>query len=249
MTDSGDRRDRPRVVSAGIATIERGPSSAAFEFAIRDVSASGARLVGTAQLSEGELVRATIQLDGVTISVIAQVIRVEPQRSQIALAFRDVSRADSDALARAIASTIDRQRAASANTVIVMHSSADVCAALERDLSRLGRATRTCTTPLETIWALTEPTRYSAMLVGADGSGNDIGAIVEHLTSHYPSIIRVLLFGERLPSTDHATSSRVHAVLRTPWRIRALARALAIDMNDSSLALLTHAELADPDDA
>jgi hypothetical protein len=239
MSEVGDRRDRGRVLSAGTAVIERGPKLGAAVFEIRDLSPTGARLVGASRLVDGEVVRATLRLENDIVSLIAQVIRTDPQRAQIAIAFRDLPRLAAEKIAAAITAITSRQRASSAETVIVVHPDGDVRAALERDLLRVSRVTRNCATPLELTWALAEPVRYTAVVIGGDLTTAEIRAIAQHLASHHPGVARVLLFGARLPSLDHATSSLVNAVLRTPWQIRALARAVGADLNDSSLALLT----------
>jgi hypothetical protein len=238
MSEAGDRRDRRRVLSAGTALIERGPGRSAAEFEIRDLSSTGARLVGSSRLVDGEVVRVTLRLDNDVVSVIAQVIRTDPQRAQTAIAFRDVPRAAADRIAAAVTAMASRQRASSAETVLVVQPDGEVRAALERDLLRISRVARNCATPLELTWALSEPVRYTAAIINGDLPAGDIRAIVQHLAADHPAIARVLLFGDRLPSLDHATSSLASSVLRTPWQIRALARAIGADLNDSSLALL-----------
>jgi hypothetical protein len=92
-------------------------------------------------------------------------------------------------------------------------------------------------TPLEAMWALTNTVSINAVIVSS-AVGDQSGELFEHLEEHHPAARRILLFGEQLEPVQRSTSSRVHAVLRTPWRIRALARALAIDARDSSMALL-----------
>jgi hypothetical protein len=238
MTERGDRRDHTRALSAGTATLERGPARAAAEFEIRDISVTGARLVGPGRLAEGELVRATLRLETGAVAVIAQVLRTDPQRAQVAIAFRDVPADAADKIAAAIATMTARQRASSAQTILVLHPREDIRAAVERDLLRISRATVACATPLELTWALTQPVRYTAAIVAGDLPAAELRAIVHHLAEAHPAIARILLFGDRLPSLDHATSSLAQSLLRTPWQIRTLAKAVGADLNDSSLALL-----------
>jgi hypothetical protein len=38
----------------------------------------------------------------------------------------------------------------------------------------------------------------------------------------------VLLFGDQIKKLEHPAASRVHAVLRTPWHFKGLARALEL---------------------
>src|SRR5262249_19530871 len=137
-----------------------------------------------------------------------------------------------DALARALA----RAREIARSSVLVFHPDADVRAQLERDLSLLERSATPCATPLEVMWALDEPIPHDTLIAAADA--RDVAPRLAHVSERARARRGVLLCGGQLHTSEHEMSSRVSAVLRTPWRIRALARALAIDTNDSSMALL-----------
>ena len=244
MEQQIDRRGRPRVRSAGTATVQRGNTRE--KFALRDLSPSGARLVGTARLVEGEPVSVTLELDGVTLALIAEVVRTDPQNSQAAIAFRGVSREAVVAIERAIERIIERARATALPGILVLHPDATVRAALERDISRLDRATTPCAAPLELVWAMQETTARHDALVVSDSPREVVAEILEYFARHYPTMRRILLFGEQLGSIDHSLSSRVDSVLRTPWRIRSLARALGVSATDSSIAMIPLSEDAEP---
>ena len=220
----------------GTAVVMRAGSERA-EFAIRDLSATGMRLVGNARLVEGERVRVTFSVEGAEVAVDAVVARTEPQRAQVALELPNVPPPAAAVIARAIAAM--RQRAASASSVLVCHPDAETRAALERDILRLGRKATLFATVDEARAALDAPTAaFSAVLIAAGLPGDAVRELVDHLTARHPNVRRVMLFGERLESIDHAISSRIDAIVRMPSRIRPLSRALGIDSNDSSLALL-----------
>src|SRR5688572_22542417 len=103
MTDiPPDRRERPRVGLPGRATIARVFSDDRFEVTIRDLSTSGARLVGHAHLVEGERIRLMLDLDGVELAISADVVRTDSQNAQVAVAFRDVPRDAQDTIDRSI---------------------------------------------------------------------------------------------------------------------------------------------------
>ena len=227
--------------STGTATVAR-TSDDPGVFAIRDIAIGGARLVGTTRLGEGEHVRVTLDLDGSIANVEAVVTRVDAQNQQTAIAFRSVS----DDAARVIENAIDKLirdgAAGSAPCVLVLHRDPDVRDALERDLSRLQRAAKPCATLLETMWALQHAPRGIVAIVASDQPRGQLAALLEHLSQHHPKLRRVLLFGDQLEPVAREVSSHVHAVLRTPWRIRALARALGINSADSSLAMLPASE-------
>ncbi|MGE5186386.1 MAG: PilZ domain-containing protein [Acidobacteriota bacterium] len=242
--DRDERRDDPRAHPAGIATVTRLGREPA-DFAIRDLSGKGMRLVGATRLVEGELVSVAFDVDGLDVTLDAIVLRTEPQRSQSALEFRRVAPAVAAAIAHAIGKL--RQRAGTAAAVLVCHDDAETRAALERDILRLGRIARACATLDEARTALADPAaELSAVLLASSLPGEPLRALVEQLAADHPQIRRVLLFGEQLGSLDHAISSRIDAVLRMPPRIRPLARALGIDMNDSSLALLLPRDPGEP---
>ena len=238
MDDSDpERRASGRVNPVGTAIVMRAGSAERAEFAIRDLSAKGMRLVGNARLVEGERVRVTFSVEGAEVAIDAVVARTEPQRAQVALELQNVPPAAAATIARAIAAM--RQRATSASSVLVCHPDAETRAALERDILRLGRKATLFASVDEARAALDAAgAAFSAVLIAAGLPGDAVRALVDHLTARHPHVRRVMLFGERLESIDHAISSRIDAIVRMPSRIRPLARALGIDSNDSSLALL-----------
>ncbi len=240
MTDLPvERRSRPRAGLLGKATIVWARSTVPAEFNIRDLSTGGARLIGRAQLVESERIQVMLELDEVTVSVAAEVLRTEPQNAQVAIGFRDLSREATEVIERAVTALIECVRAGSPPTVLILRAPAEARAAIERDLAQLGRAVRACTTMLETVWALENPTvRYEAVVIASDMDSEPLGELLKHLSEQHPQFRRLLLFGDQLESVDRVAASHVDAVLRTPLRIRALARALGIRETDSSLAML-----------
>jgi hypothetical protein len=239
-----ERREHPRVGFDGKASIARGPAER-FEFALRDLSTTGARVVGSTRLVEGERVQVTLELEGVSITVFADVVRTEPQNQQAALAFFEPPAETVAAIEQAISGFVDRVRASSPRTVIVIGAPAEVEQALERDLAQLGRAMHACSTNLEMTWALQDRTTvYEAAVLASDLDPAHIAAMLQHLAEEHPEVRRLVLFGEKMSSLEKTASSRVQAVLRTPLRIRALARALGVNLTDNSIAMVA---LVDPD--
>lgn len=203
------------------------PGGASAVFAIRDLSAGGARLVGQLRLAEQDRVEVLLQLEGHPLAIAAEVVRVDPQRAEVVVRFRAMHQLALDIIEKHVGAMIDRVRAASPPTVLVVHSVPDTSAALERDLARLGTATRVAATTLELIWHLQDrQVSYRAVIVAGDLDGDVRTDVLRHLEAHHPQLRCVLLFGARLDRVDHASAGRVHAVLRTPWRLRGLARAL-----------------------
>lgn len=235
---STERREHPRVGFDGKALIARGPEES-FEFALRDLSTTGARVIGNTRLVEGERVQVTLELESTSITVFADVVRTEPQNSQAALAFFETPPETVAAIEQALSSFIERVRSSSPPTVLVIGAPQEVYEALERDLAQLQRATHACATNLEMTWALQDrTTMYEAAVLASDLDPMQIASILQHLAEQHPDIRRLVLFGDQLSSLEKAASSRVQAVLRTPLRIRALARALGINLTDSSQAMV-----------
>lgn len=235
---STERREHPRVGFDGKASIARGPAER-FEFALRDLATTGARVVGPTRLVEGERVHVILEIEGTAIEVFADVVRTEPQSSQAALEFVEVSAETAAAIDAALTGFIERVRASSPPTVLVIGASDEVYAALERDLAQLGRATQACTTLVEAMRALRDRTTvYEGAVIASELGPVAIGEMLEHLVESHPEVKRLVLFGEKMKSLEHSASSRVQAVLRTPLRIRPLARALGVNLNDSSIAMV-----------
>jgi hypothetical protein len=196
-------------------------------FAIRDLSATGARLVGQLRLAEGERVKVEVDIEGQVLVLTADVVRTDPQTSQIAVAFRDVSAEDVTRIERVVNAELDRVRTLTPSTVLVVHPDAEQRAALERDLARLGVAATGCGTLVELTWQLGDrAVRHETVIVSAELA--DHAAIVQFLAQHHAQLRRVIIFGDQVRSLEHPTSGLVQAILRTPWHLRGLARALDI---------------------
>jgi hypothetical protein len=236
LSETTGGRDRPRVRAAGKAWVQQGSTRA--EFAIRDLSTSGARLIGVTRLPEGERVQVELGLENEVVAVQADVVRVDPQRAEVAVAFRSVPARASELIARAIQTLVERVREAAPPSVLVIHPDSETRAALERDLTHLDRSATLCSTPLEAMWSVDNlSVNHVAAIIGTV-LAERANELVMHFSDHHPRVRRILLFGDQLGAVDRAISSRVDAVLRTPWRIRALSRALGMDLADSSIALL-----------
>ncbi|CAN5822436.1 hypothetical protein BH11MYX3_BH11MYX3_45670 [soil metagenome] len=234
-----ERRDRPRASFSGRASVVHARSRDPVELGIRDLSSSGARLVGRVQLLEGEQLRVLLELEGKQLSLAATVIRTDPQNAQMTIAFSALPPDAHAIIERAVETLLGSVRTEGAGTVIVLCEQPETRAALERDLAQLGRVAHPCVTLLDAMQALQDPlVRYEAVVVASQSEREPIGEVLKQLADHHPRLRRIVVFGAQLPSLDHAASGRVDAVLRTPVRIRALGRALGIRETDASIAML-----------
>ena len=214
------------------ATMVRNTTKESAAFAVRDLSPGGARLVGQAlDLFEGEAVQLAIDLDE-PLQIDAEVVHVDRQRKVIEVQFRNVT---DDALAQikqSIAEMLDRVRAAAPATVLVVHPTLEISSALERDLARVGVAARVITTLAEIDEQLDDkPVRFIGVIV-AGSFGEPIGPALQSLEDNHADLKRVLLFGDQMEKLEHPSTNRVHAVLRTPWRFKGLARALDMSLDE-----------------
>jgi hypothetical protein len=200
-------------------------------FAVRDLSRGGARLVGHVRLEEFERIAVELELDGSVVTVAADVVRTDPQNAQVAVVFRDLAPHAVEVIERTIDALLKRVDATSP-LVLVVDVAAEIAAGLERDLAQLKRGTTSCTAA-DALTAL-QPAHEAAIIAATTANVDLLQALAEQ----HPRVRRIVLFADQLGSLDHAASSRVDAVLRTPWRIRPLARALGLESPDSSIAML-----------
>jgi hypothetical protein len=197
-------------------------------FAIRDLSAGGARLVGPQlDVFEGEPILLEIQL-AAPITLTAEVVRVDRQRSVVDVEFRGLA---PDALAeieRSIAELLALVRESAPPTVLVIHPSLEVSAALERDLARVGVGARVRAELATLADDLADRAAHYTGVVIAGSFGEAVGPAFEHVETQHAQLRRVLLFGGQIEKIEHPAAARVHAVLRTPWHFKGLARALEL---------------------
>lgn len=197
------------------------------DLAIRDLSLEGARLVGPLELFESERVSIELPFDE-PLQVTAEVTHVDRQRKIVEVAFRGLSPHAQQRIAQSIAQMLERVRAAAPPMVLVVHPEVDVSSALERDLARVGVGARVVATLADLAALLDEPgVRYIGVVV-AGSFGEQAGPVLEEIEDRFAQLRRVLLFGEKIEPIAHPAAARVHAVLRTPWHFRGLARALEL---------------------
>lgn len=197
------------------------------ELAIRDLSVEGARLVGPLELFESERVSIELPFDE-PLKLTAEVTHVDRQRKVIEVEFRGLSPQASARIEQSIEQMLARVRAAAPPMVLVIHPEVDVSSALERDLARVGVGARVIATPVGVADQLADPdVRFTAVVL-AGSFGEQAGAVLQELEDRFAPLRRVLLFGEQIEPIAHPAAARVHAVLRTPWHFKGLARALEL---------------------
>jgi PilZ domain len=207
-------------------TIVRNTTQESAECAVRDLSPEGARLVGELEIFEGEAVRLTIAL-AEPVQLDAEIVHVDRQRKVIEVSFRNVAPDVLAQIDRSIAVMLENVQGA---TVLVVHPSVEVSSALERDLARVGAAARVIAS-VDALDDALRGTRYIGVILAAT-LGAPVGAALQRLEEQHPQLKRILLWADQIEKLDHPAAGRVHAVLRTPWRFKGLARALDLSLDD-----------------
>ena len=172
-----------------------------------------------------------LSLEGGSAVLDADVMRVDRQRHEAAVMFKNPSAETREWIERCIETVIERVRAAGPPLVLVHGMADEPAAALERDLAKLEHAMQRYAPD-----ALTE--RVCALVVAAELGSEAVRDVIAAVREKRPELRYVLVFGEQLASLDHDVSRDVDAVLRTPWRIRALAKAIGVESADSTSAML-----------
>ena len=212
-----------------LATLVR-PTKEQGVFAIRDLSQGGARLVGQLDVFEAETVQLTIELDE-PLQILAEVTHVDRQRKVIEVQFRGVSGDMLAQIERSIAAVLERVRAAAPRTVLIVHPEVEVSSALERDLARVGVAAHVVASLPEVAEQLSDQSVRFVGVIVAGSFGNEVGPVLQEIEAKHPKLGRVILHGDHIAAIDHPAANRVHAVLRTPWRFKGLARALDLPLD------------------
>lgn len=231
---SEERRRSPRIALPVRGFVRSHASAPRVEVGIRDLSISGARLVGATDLHVFEKLAVDLELPDETVTVIAEVVRVDTQQAQAAVAFDELAPQVRDAIERAIASFLANVAETSVPVVLVYGVERETGEALERDLAQLGRRAQLVASRLEIVWTLSDPAvRCAGIVLGPDAT--DSTDVLAFVAGGYPAVRRVVVFSQQLGALDRAASQFVDAVLRTPLRLRPLARALGIDADSSSM--------------
>lgn len=207
------------------ATLVRGTKERGV-YAVRDLSRTGARLVGALDVFEREPVLLMIEL-AEPLTLTAEVMRVDRQRKVVEVEFRGVT---AEALARIDESIAVMLKSTTSSTVLVVHPAVAMSSALERDLARVRVGARVLGT-LQGVDAALAGGDFIGIVVSGS-LGEPVGPILELCETTYPQVRRVLLFDEQIAKLEHPATRRVDAVLRTPWRFKGLARALDLPSDD-----------------
>lgn len=207
------------------ATLVRGTKERGL-CAVRDLSRTGARLVGSLDVFEREPVLLVIEL-AEALSLTAEVMRVDRQRKVVEVEFRGVT---AEALARIDESIAVMLKSTSSSTVLVVHPIVQTSSALERDLARVRVGARVLPA-LEGVAAALADGDFIGIVVSGS-FGEAVGPVLELCETTYSQLRRVLLFDDQIAKLEHSAARRVDAVLRTPWRFKGLARALDLRSED-----------------
>jgi hypothetical protein len=116
--------------------------------------------------------------------------------------------------------------------VLIIHPDLEVSSALERDLARVGVASRVTATLADAVQHATDSAIDCIGVIVAGSFGEPLGPVLQSLEAARADLRRVILFGDQIDKLEHPAARRVDAVLRTPWRFKGLARALDLPSED-----------------
>ena len=239
MSDDIDRRSSRRTTVPGTAIVLRGRETSTF--AIENVSASGALLVGEVRLSLGERVRLLLHIDGQrSLGCEATVARVEDifeGRYAVAVRYHDLDRSVQIRIESIVRHALERRWILPSRVVLVIDDDDSTATAVERDVRSLGWAVVRATTSLEVVRCLNDCShRIQAALVDACLKHVKTTGILSHLSDEHPMVRRVLISKQGPGSTNESGAMpRAQVLLPKPWERLALMEALgACDKTDKT---------------
>lgn len=219
-------------------------------FAIENLSATGALLVGDLVLAPSERIKLLLHIDGERpLGVTAEVVRIQSlstDRSRVAVRFHEVEFETQAWIQNLVLSAIDRQWITADPAILVVDDEPATCIAAERDLRVLGWTVVSAASSVEVVrWLRDRSVRFEAALVEACLDRINSLALLGQLADEHPRIRRVLV-SKRVPSRDDENalvsnalvSACAHAFLQKPWDPDMLMDAIgALDRTDKAAGL------------
>lgn len=231
MTDAASRRKHPRVRRTGLTAVVLARGNHSAVFAVEDLSAGGALLVGRldVDLARGEPVKLLLHEDGRPLPLAACVIRVDQQGGdlRVAVVFREISPRAQDRVQDLVLRTLELRRAECPDLVLLVGISQALREPLERDLASHCRLTAAADTWLDGVWQLDDlALRFETAIVDYDTDRVGGLDMLAHLIVEHPAIHRILLSTDLVAAERELGSWRAHAVLIKPWTRESLELAL-----------------------
>lgn len=214
----------------GTAIVLRGRETSSF--AVENISASGALLVGDAALSTGERIRLLLHIDGErSLGCNAVVARVDRTGGHYAAAvqYLELDYAAHSRIETIVRHALEQHWIVPSPVVVVIDDDDATTTAVERDLRGLGWAVLRATTSLDIVRCLNDPShRVEAALVEASLKHVKTTGILSHLRDEHPTARRVLIAKHGASVTNESGAlPRAQTLLRKPWEPRVLLEALA----------------------
>lgn len=233
-SDVSERRRFPRARHVAVTATVIARSNQTAPFAVENLSAGGARLVGDLALAAGEGIQVLLERAGSQpMALTAKVVRVdrseETGRQVVGVSFSNLPDPIQDAIQGLVLRALARQRAEAPPTVLVIDDVREVCDVFTRDVEALGYFVVAAQTPLDAIRSLQDPgTKVDAAFVDLCLGRADGLDVIEYLTDEHPSIRRVVMSGTLVAELEPEVSSgRADAFLVKPWSRKTLADALS----------------------
>lgn len=232
----GRRRDARATGIPGAAMVLT--PCATRNFAIENMSFSGALLVGDLPLAESDRVKLLFHIEGeAALGATAEVVRVdamERDQQRVAVSFVEPDDATQQRIRSIVNTALTRRWIAAAPAICVVADSAETSVSVERDTHVLGWTLVSAATSTEVVSRLQDPSlRFEAAIVDMNLARVHASAVLRHLADEYPHTRRVLVGATTSQEVEaEVRAGRAHAFLQCPWQRDHLLRALGAPGTD-----------------
>lgn len=223
-----DRRRHQRAYVPAVASVLM-DNACVGHYLVRNLSASGALLLGGPILPEKSQCRLVLQGPGVgLLRLSGYTVRgaVTEGETGMAVRFRDLPSELEEQLRSVVQDAFDHRFSPS---TLVVDADIGALAGLAEDLGRLGHRTILAITPLEAVrWLCDLETIVEVAVVSTGGVSGNGADLLAFIGEEFPAIHRVLIHGE-LPGQELLAlygESGARACVRRPYTTEALAMAL-----------------------
>ena len=230
IAEPWNRRAHPRAPgNHEVVVLVHGGQQATFT--LRDLSATGASLVGDSTVQPGEIVTVQFVVGGQPVELDARVLRCEAvPECIIAVEFRNAAQHARDHLHRVVVDERERRSSVARPTLLVIEDGSRNQDRLSRNVLGTDWHVVTATTPRDLVRVLDDTRlRVETALIDHYLGSRTTRAFLGYLVAEHEQIRRVVVCGRDSARAydDEVPSGRVHAVLVEPWDELALVAVLS----------------------
>ena len=212
-------------------------------YAIENMSCSGALLVGDLPLAQTDRVKLLFHIEGeAALGATADVVRVdamEADKQRVAVSFVEPDDATQQRIRSIVHTALERRWIAAAPAICVVADSPETSVSVERDTHVLGWTLVSAATSTEVVARLQDPSlRFEAAIVDVNLARVHASAVLRHLADEYPQTRRVLVGAAASAEAEAEVSAgRAHVFLQLPWERDRLLSALGAPGTDMTASV------------